>query len=65
MVVLFQVELGSIGGLNVATGLPSVIMSQNLFKDENRGKQERKQEKKLNCAQPASALVLFLLQLSL
>lgn len=66
VVGLLQVELGSIGGLNVACiGLPRVIMSHKMFKDENRGEQERKQENQLNCAQPASALFLFLLQLSL
>lgn len=66
VVVVFQVELGSTGGLNVACRvLTSVIMSQMMFKEENRGKQERKQENQLNCAQPAPALLLFLLQLSL
>lgn len=65
-VVVFQVELGSTGGLNVAcVFLTSVLMSQKMFKEENRAKQERKQENQLNCAQPASALFLFLSQLSL
>lgn len=66
MVAVFQVELGSTGGLNVACiVLTSVIASQKMLTEESREKQERKQENQLNCAQPVSALFLFLLQLSL
>lgn len=46
VVVVFQVDVGSTGGLNVACVLlKNVLMSQKMFKEENRAKQERKQEK--------------------